>query len=167
MGNVPEREREERSEKRRSRGLGIFLAPLSLLLFGLGVGLLLMTGVWWGLLALWVGNGGEEAHNWIWRPTPKDLKWAEGIEGGAIHVRGPIVDAETGEGLTGWILINGEPVAEAAEVSVLMWATEEKPVLLRVEVEGYPPWELRFRFRREGLGTMEGPIRLKPAEPGV
>jgi len=162
MGDVPELEGKPR--KRTRRRLRVWLAPLSLLLIGLGVVWMLETGIVWGLLALWVGNGVEEAHNWIWRPTPKDLKWAEGIEGGAIHVRGPIVDAETGEGLTGWILINGKPVAEAVEVDVLMWATEEKPVLLRVEVEGYHPWELRFRFRREGLGTMEGPIRLKLKE---
>jgi hypothetical protein len=92
---------------------------------------------------------------------------AEGFEGGALHVRGPIVDAETGESVTARVFINGEPVAEATEISVLMWGTEERPVFLRVEAEGCHPWEFRFRFHKEGLGEMEGPVQLKPAEQGL
>jgi hypothetical protein len=59
--------------------------------------------------------------NWIWRPLPQDLARTEGFEGGALHVHGPIVDAETGEALTGRVYINGELVSEAREPAVLMW----------------------------------------------
>jgi hypothetical protein len=111
--------------------------------------------------------------NWIWRPTQEDLKWAEGVEGGALYVQGPIVDEATGEPITGRVFINGEFVAETREVAVLMWATAERPngrrsrllrrqFFLRVEASGYHAWDLRFRFEHEGLGEMKGPIRLKP-----
>jgi hypothetical protein len=105
----------------------------------------------------------EKGRNWIWRPTLEDLEWAKTIEGGALHLRGPIVDEATGEPITGRVYINREFVAEAQVVAVLMWATVERPVFLRVEAVGYHPWELRFRFRQEGLGELKGPIRLKPA----
>jgi hypothetical protein len=109
----------------------------------------------------------KQGHSWIWSPTLEDLEWAKTIEGGALHVRGPIVDEATGEPLIGKVYINGELVAEGvSEVDVLMWATAERPVFLRVEASGYHPWELRFRFRHEGLGELKGPIRLKPKGVG-
>ena len=147
-----------RSEKMR-------IALLVLLLIGLGVGLLVARGSWRELLASLPGIGTgpvQEERNWIWRPTPEDLNWAEGVEGGALHVRGPIVDEATDEPITARVLINGELVAKGVrEVDVLMWGTAERPVFLRVEAEGHNPWEFRFRFRKEGLGEMEGPIQLK------
>jgi hypothetical protein len=108
----------------------------------------------------------EKERNWIWQPGPQDLEWAEGVEGGALYVQGPIVDEATGEPITGRVFINGEFVAETGEVAVLMWATAERPVFLRVEAVGYYPWELRFRFEHKGLGEMKGPIRLKPKGGG-
>jgi len=106
----------------------------------------------------------EREHNWIWHPTLEDLRWAEGMEGGALHVRGPIVDETTDEPLHGDVYINGELVAEGVqEVSVLMWAAVERPVFLRVKASGYHLWELQFRFWHKGLSELKGPIRLKPA----
>jgi hypothetical protein len=75
-----------------------------------------------------------------------------------------LVDEETGEPIEGRISINGELVAQAGEVAVLMWETAERPVFVRVEAEGYQPWELRFRGEYEGLTELVGPVRLEPED---
>ncbi len=105
-----------------------------------------------------------EQVNWLWRPTEEDLERAQSFEDGALYVQGPVVDAVTGEPITGRVYINGELVAESGEVAVLMWETAERPVFVRVEAEGHYPWEFRFRSTYEGLTELVGPVRLEPED---
>jgi len=146
----------------RARGASIWALAAALAVLGA-----VATGSW----VIWTNPGpsssagsapAKQERNWIWWPTAEDLRWAEGVEGGVLYVRGPIVDEATGGPLEGDVFINGELVAEGVEeVSVLMWNTVERPVFVQVEVEGYHPWQLRFRFHHRGLSELVGPVRLK------
>ena len=92
---------------------------------------------------------GIEIPNWLWLS-----------EQGALYWHGPILDKETEEPVEAKVFINGRLVAQAQEVQLLMWATEESPVWVEVRAEGYQPWGLRFRFHLRGLEVMRGPIWL-------
>jgi len=72
----------------------------------------------------------------------------------------PILDKETEEPVEAKVFINGHLIAQAQEVQLLMWATEEDPVWVEVRAEGYKPWGLRFRFHLRGLEVIQGPIWL-------
>ena len=90
-----------------------------------------------------------EIPNWLWL-----------LEQGALYWHGPILDKETEEPVEAKVFINGRFVAQAQEVQLLMWATEEAPVWVEVRAEGYKPWGLRWRFHLQGLKVMEGPVWL-------
>jgi len=92
---------------------------------------------------------GIEIPNWLWLPQQ-----------GALYWHGPILDKETEEPVEAKVFINGRLVAQAQEVQLLMWATEEDPVWVEVRAEGYKPWGLRFRFHLRGLEVIQGPIWL-------
>lgn len=116
---------------------------------------------------LWYGEREDEEANWIWEPTEEDLEWVKGVEGGAIVLRGVIVDEKTEEPMEAQVLINGQPVATAQEARVLMWQAAERPVEVRVEAPGYEPWAILFRFNHKGLQVIMGRIRLKPLKGRV
>jgi len=92
---------------------------------------------------------GLEIPNWLWLPQQ-----------GALYWHGPILDKETEQPVQAKVYINGHLIAQAQEVQLLMWATEESPVWVEVRAEGYKPWGLRFRFHLRGLEVMRGPIWL-------
>ncbi len=111
---------------------------------------------------LWYREREDEEANWIWEPREEDLEWAKGVEGGAIYLRGVIVDEKTEEPLEARVLINGQPVATAQEARVLMWDAAERAVEVRVEAPGFEPWAILFRFNHKGLQAIVGRIRLIP-----
>lgn len=90
-----------------------------------------------------------EIQNWVYLPKQ-----------GALYWHGPILDRATEEPVQAFIYINGHFIAQAQEVQLLMWATEEEPVWVEVRAEGYKPWGLRFRARPRGLEVIEGPVWL-------
>ena len=90
-----------------------------------------------------------EIPNWLWLS-----------EQGALYWHGPILDKETEQPVQAKVYINGHLIAQAQEVQLLMWATEESPFWVEVRAEGYKPWGLRFRFHLRGLEVMRGPIWL-------
>jgi len=93
-----------------------------------------------------------EIPNWLWLP-----------EQGALYWHGPILDKATAQPVEAALFVNGHlAVDQVAEVAMLMWATEDNPIYVRVEApgSGYKPWELRFKFNLRGLEVMEGPIWL-------
>lgn len=89
-----------------------------------------------------------EIPNWLYLPEQGALWWS-----------GPILDQKTKEPVTASIFVNGRFIAEAQEVQLLMWETEE-PVWVEVRAEGYEPWGIRFRFHLKGLEKLEGPVWL-------
>ena len=86
--------------------------------------------------------------------------WLYLREQGALYWHGPILDQQTEQPVTADIFVNGRFIAQASEVRFLMWATEEEPIYVRVEAQGYRPWGLRFRFHLRGLEVIQGPIWL-------
>ncbi|MFQ6033534.1 MAG: hypothetical protein ACE5KR_01600 [Candidatus Bipolaricaulia bacterium] len=99
----------------------------------------------------------REAHNWLWL-----------AEQGALYWHGPILDKETEQPVEAEVFVNSYLVADqATEVQFLMWATKDNPICVRVEAQGYQPWELRFRFHLQGLKVMGGPVWLVPEGGGT
>jgi hypothetical protein len=106
---------------------------------------------------LWYQEERWKEEGWAWRPTSAQLLWAKTQKSALLFVA-PIVEGETGQSLDGRIYINGFLVEEAADVDVLIWAP---PVSVRVEAEGYHPWDVLLGFKHKGLKELHGRVELQ------